>query len=109
MLFHGQKMLDTDNYQIFLIFATETETDSKIFFHRNRKPLDTGKIQVLCAIIFGDIATHLKVIADFKSQKIIFLKGTTFRCVATPPKVMAHNTSSFLFLEILKKRSNSLR
>ena len=47
-------MLDTDNYQIFLIFATETdcenfchrnrksatetETDSKNFCHRNRKP-----------------------------------------------------------------------
>ena len=29
-------MLDTDNYQIFLIFATETDCEN--FCHRNRKP-----------------------------------------------------------------------
>ena len=28
-MFHDQKMLDTDNYQIFLIFATEPKTLTK--------------------------------------------------------------------------------
>ena len=62
---------------------------------------------------FVGIATHLKVIAAFKSQKIMFFEGldkasildvrenmnfcdlkatTTFRGVAIPPKVIAHNT-----------------
>ena len=60
---------------------------------------------------------HVKVITALKSQKIMFfeefdktsildvknvnfcdLKGTTtFRCVAIPPKVIAHNTSTFYF------------
>ena len=71
-----------------------------------------GKLQVLCAITFDGIAKHLKVIAAFKSRKIMFFEWfytasildeknmnfcdlkatTTFRCVAIPPKVMAHNT-----------------
>ena len=34
-----QKSLDAQNSQTFLIFATET--DSRNFYHRNRKPLDT--------------------------------------------------------------------
>ena len=78
-------------------------------FFKNSK---IRKVQVLCAITFGGIAMHLKVIAAFKSQKIMFFEGfvkasildvknmnfcdlkgtTTFRCVAIPPKVMAHNT-----------------
>ena len=78
-------------------------------FFKNSK---IRKLQVLCAITFGGIATHLKVIVAFKSRKIMFFEGfdkasildvkkheffdlkatTTFRCVAIPPKVMAHNT-----------------
>ena len=66
---------------------------------------------------------HLKVITAFKAQKIMFFEGfdkasisdvknmnfcdlkaaITFKCIAIPPKVMAHNTSSFPFLEFLKK------
>ena len=50
------------------------------------------------------------VILDVKNMNFCDLEGTTtFRCLAIPPKVMAHNTSSFLFLEFLKKRQNSLR
>ena len=33
------------------------------------------KLQVLCAINFGGIATYLKVIVAFKSQKIMFFEG----------------------------------
>ena len=78
-------------------------------FFKNSK---IRKLQELCAITFGGIATHLKMIAAFKSQKIMFFEGfdkasildvknmnfcdlkatTTFRCVTIPPKVMAHNT-----------------
>ena len=70
------------------------------------------KVQVLCAITFDGIAMHLKVTAAFIAQKIMFFEGfdkasildvknmnfcdlkatTTLRCVAIPPKVMAHNT-----------------
>ena len=41
-------------------------------FFKNSK---IRKLQVLCAITFGGIATHLKVIAAFKSQKIMFFEG----------------------------------
>ena len=78
-------------------------------FFKNSK---IRKLQVSCAITFGGIAMHLKVIAAFKSQKIMFFEGfdkasifgrkkhefcdlkvtTTFRFVTIPPKVMAHNT-----------------
>ena len=33
------------------------------------------KFKVLCAITFGGIAMHLKVIAAFKAQKIMFFEG----------------------------------
>ena len=81
-------------------------------FERFFKNSKIRKPQVLCAITFGGIATHLKVVVPFKSQKFMFftskiealmnpsknmifcdLKAAiTFRCIAMPPKVMAHNT-----------------
>ena len=84
-------------------------------FERFFKNSQNRKLQVLCAITFGGIATHLKVVVAFESQKFMFftskivalsnpsknmifcdLKATiTFRCVVMPPKVMAHSTSSF--------------
>ena len=39
------------------------------------KNFQNKKVQVLCAITFGGIATHLKVIAAFKSQKIMSFEG----------------------------------
>ena len=91
----------------------------RIFFQK----FSNRKHQVLCAITLGGIGTHLKVVVAFKSQKFMFFTSKieallnpskimvfcdvkaaiTFRCVAIPPKVIAHNTSSFLFLEVLKK------
>ena len=41
-------------------------------FFKNSK---VRKVQVLCAKTFGGIATHPKVIAAFKSQKIMFFEG----------------------------------
>ena len=41
-------------------------------FFKNAK---IRKLQVLCAITFGGIATHLKVIVAFKSRKIMFFEG----------------------------------
>ena len=38
------------------------------------KMFQNRKVQVLCAITFGGIATHLKVIVAFKSQKIMFFE-----------------------------------
>ena len=84
-------------------------------FFKNYK---TRKDQALCAITFGGAAIHLKVIAAFKLQKIMFFErfdkasifdvekmnfcdlksATSFRWVAIPPKAMAHNTSSFLLI-----------
>ena len=32
------------------------------------------KLQVLCAITFGGVATQIKVIVPFKSQKIMFFE-----------------------------------
>ena len=81
-------------------------------FERFFKNSKNRKVQVLCAITFGGIAMHLKVIAAFKSQKFMFftskiealsnpsknmifcaLKATiNLRYIAMPPKVMAHNT-----------------
>ena len=81
-------------------------------FERFFKNSKIRKPQVLCAITFGGIATHLKFIAAFESQKTMFFEefnkapflteknmtfcdskaATTFGCVAIPPKVMAHNT-----------------
>ena len=83
------------------------------------KKFKIRKVQVLCAIPFGGIAMHLKVLAAFKLHKIMFFEGlnkalilnvknmdfcnlkgtTTFTCVAILPNVMAHNASTFLFLE----------
>ena len=40
-------------------------------FFKNSK---NRKVQVLCAITFGGIAMHLKVIAAFKAQKIMFFE-----------------------------------
>ena len=44
-------------------------------FERFLKNSKNRKVQVLCAITFGGIAMHLKVIAAFKSKKIMFFKG----------------------------------
>ena len=102
------------------------------FYDQVRTMIENSKIVkllVLCAITFDIFAKHLKVIAAFKSRKIMFFEWfdkasildiknmnfcdlkatTTFRCVEIPPKIMAHNTWYFLFWEFLKKRSNSLR
>ena len=40
-------------------------------FERFLKPSKNRKLEVLCAITFGGIATHLKVVVLFKSQKFM--------------------------------------
>ena len=52
-------------------------------FFKNSK---IRKLQVLCAITFGGIATHLKVIVAFKSQKIMFFEGLDKASISMPNK-----------------------
>ena len=38
------------------------------------------------------------ILDDVKNMNFYYLKAaTTFRCIAMPPKIMAHNTSTLLF------------
>ena len=83
-------------------------------FFKNSK---IRKLQVLCAITFGGIVTHLKVIAAFKLQKIMFFEGfdkalfwtfknsptMTFRCVAIKTNSYGAQYLKFSILKIFEK------
>ena len=97
-------------------------------FERFFKNSKNRKVQVSCAITFDGIVMDLKVIVAFKLQKFMFLTSKiealsdpsknmifcalkttiTFKGIAMPPKIMAHNTWTFLFWKFLKNCLNSL-